>query len=97
MPHGPTGTAPSAELPTRPGISLPGRHHPPPLTPLGPLAAMTSLPARYRSGRPADSVMWIVFDDPSVMSVSRTSTVLDMMPTPADCASPAETSRGSTP
>ena len=52
-------------------ISLAGRHQPPPLMRLLPLATRASLPLRYRLGRPADSVSCRVFDSPSVKSAKR--------------------------
>ena len=60
------GAVPEASDPRRTFNSLAGRHHPPPLTRLLPLACATILPFRQTFGRPADSVSWMVFDSPSV-------------------------------
>src|SRR6187551_3729780 len=93
----PGKVAPSADDPEKDGISLAGRHHPPPCTPLvKPGGLLTSRPARYKLGFPADSTMWIVFESPSLISPKRTRWVFETMPSPGTIPSPAATSRGST-
>src|SRR5262249_50927262 len=96
MPHGPGMILPSVDEPLRSGISLAGRHQPPPFL-IVEGAEPTCCPVRQTFGPPADSVMCSVFEVPSVMSAIRTLVVLDTTPSPTPSTRPSCNSRGSTP
>src|SRR5687768_2107334 len=101
MALGPGNVLPSDDEPRSRFSSVAGRHQPPPLTRLLPLALRNSRPLRYTLGRPADSARCSVLDSPSVKWLKCSFWVLEMAPLStrpdSTATSPSVTSCGSTP